>query len=114
MATFDKAKKRWAQERSEQADRAQLFKRLLLEKGTQIFQKYKIREVYLFGSVALGRCHQGSDIDIYVSDLSETLYWEFRHQLEEAIQLPVDLYTNCDDSAFVQKIIERGEKVYGT
>jgi predicted nucleotidyltransferase len=54
-----------------------------------------------------------SDIDIYVSQLPAKFYWQFRHELEEAVQLPIDLYTDSDDPVFIKKIISRGEKIYG-
>ena len=54
-----------------------------------------------------------SDIDLYVCGLAEDQYWNFRHDLEEAVELPIDLYTDGDDPIFIEKIIARGEKIYG-
>lgn len=113
MFSFKKLKQRWAREAMEQSGRADAFKRRLLQKGTPIFRRYNIQQVYLFGSVAAGRCQDNSDIDLYVSELQVERYWQFRHELEEAVQLPIDLYTDSDDRVLVQKIVERGEKIYG-
>lgn len=113
MASFEKLKQRWQKEKSDQEARAVAFKKQLQEKGTPIFKKYNLKTVFLFGSVAAGRSRQDSDVDIYVSFLPEKEYWTFRHELEEAVQLPIDLYTDSDDRRFVRKITERGEKVYG-
>jgi len=113
MPSFEKLIQRWSKERSEQETRAAVFKKQLLEKGTPIFKKYNIETVFLFGSVAAGRSRKDSDVDLYVSFLPENEYWTFRHELEEAVQLPIDLYTDSDDHKFVRKIIERGERLYG-
>lgn len=113
MFSFKNLKQRWAREAMEQSCRADVFKRQLIEKGTPVFRRYNIQQAYLFGSVTVGRCQENSDIDLYVSKLQVERYWEFRHELEEAVQLPIDLYTDSDDHVFVQKIVERGEKIYG-
>ena len=113
MTFFDKLKKRWAFEANEQSDRANSFRERLLNEGIPIFKKYNIKKVYLFGSLAAGRCEENSDVDLFVSPLSSENYWQFRFELEELIQLPIDLYTNDDDRVFVKKIIERGVKIYG-
>ncbi|MBL0713174.1 MAG: nucleotidyltransferase domain-containing protein [Desulfosarcina sp.] len=113
IVSFKYLRQRWIQETSERLARSDAFRRQLLQKGTPIFKKYNIQQVYLFGSVASGCCLKLSDIDLYVSALPNDLYWQFRHELEEAVQLPIDLYTDSDDSRFVQKVVERGEKIYG-
>jgi predicted nucleotidyltransferase len=113
MVSFKYLKQRWEREASERLARSDEFKRQLLEKGIPIFKKYNIRQVYLFGSVASGGCLKHSDIDLYVSSLPNNLFWQFRHELEEAVQLPIDLYTDSDDQSFVQKIVKCGEKLYG-
>lgn len=113
MASYEKLKQRWSNEKSEQEARAAGFKKQLLENGTPIFKRYNLQTVYLFGSVVSGKSREDSDIDLYVSALPADQYWRFRHELEEAVQLPIDLYTDSDDVVFVKKIKERGEKVYG-
>jgi len=113
MPSFDKLKQRWRNESAGQSKRAVMLKRQLLEKGTPIFKKYGIDTVILFGSVANGRCREKSDIDLYVTRLQTDRYWQFRYDLEEAVQLPIDLYTDSDDHVFIQKIVARGEKIYG-
>ena len=113
MVTFDKLKQRWARDISGQIARSAAFKGQLIEKGTPVFKKYNIQVAYLFGSVVAGRSRLDSDIDLYVSALPVEQYWQFRHELEEAVQLPIDLYTDSDEDTFIQKITERGEKLYG-
>ena len=36
----------------------------------------------------------------------------FRHELEEAVDLPIDLYTDLDDPILVENITSRGEIYY--
>ena len=110
---YEKLKQRWSREKSDAYARADGLKKQLLSRGTPVFKKFDLQAVYLFGSLAAGRSRQDSDIDLYVSILPNDLYWEFRHELEEAVQLPIDLYTDSDNRGFVDKIIERGEKIYG-
>jgi hypothetical protein len=53
-----------------------------------------------------------SDIDILVLPLENSQYWDFRHELEEAVDMLIDLYTDLDDRFLVEKIISRGETIY--
>jgi uncharacterized protein len=113
MTSFDKLKQRWVDEAKRRSERADVAKRRLLQRGVPLFKKYDIGAAYLFGSVAAGRCTDRSDVDLYVSGLPNHRYWIFRHELEETVQLPIDLYSDSDDPRFVKKIVERGEKIYG-
>ena len=110
---YEKLKDRWTREKLEKQTRSAGFKRQLLENGIPVFKKYEVQAVYLFGSVAVGSSRQKSDIDLYVSGLANDQYWNFRHDLEEAVGLPIDLYTEGDNPLFLKKIIARGEKIYG-
>ena len=115
MKEFSKFEKWEARRRYRLAERCQLadlMKRTLQEKGKPVFQKYGVRKVVLFGSVADNRCRAGSDLDILVMPLPNQSYWELRHELKEAIGLPVDLYTQDDDPIFVKKVLERGVVIY--
>lgn len=85
---------------------------MLLQRGTKVFQKYGVRKAIVFGSVASGFSRETSDIDILVMPLENSRYWDFRHELEEAVELPIDLYTDSDDPDFVEKIKSRGEILY--
>jgi len=112
MGTFTKLKKKWLLGQEVRKARAKMFKRTLLEKGRPTFEKYGIHKVIIFGSVADNRCNEGSDLDILVIPLSNDKYWEFHHELEEAVGLPIDLYTENEDPVFTKKILSRGEIIY--
>ncbi len=109
---FEKLKKRWARERADRADRAERLRARLLERGRPVFGRYGVRRVVLFGSVLAGRSTEHSDVDLLVIPLGPAEYWPFRHDLEQALGMPVDIYTERDDPTFVEKILERGETVY--
>jgi len=109
---FEKLKERRVLERRKRKVRSEFFKSLLLERGTAVFKKFGIKRVIIFGSVADGVCSEISDIDILAMPLKNSRYWDFRHELEEAVDLPIDLYTDLDDPILVEKIILRGEKIY--
>lgn len=78
----------------------------------QVFEKYKIRKAFLFGSVLRGSTHSSSDIDLYVEEVSAGDYWTLWRELEEAAQHSIDLYCQLDDPAFVKKIKNRGRLIY--
>ena len=69
-----------------------------------VIEKYKIDEVYLFGSYARGEAHSGSDVDIYCSrGKIRSLYdlVDFKEDLENALGKKVDVVTigsQMDDS----------------
>jgi predicted nucleotidyltransferase len=109
---FSNLRNRWALEQEERKRKAALLRRILTEKGIPVFKKYGIQRVILFGSIIKEMCTETSDIDILVTPLDNNNYWKFLHEIEDVVNSPIDLYTDNDDSVFVQKIIERGEVFY--
>ena len=91
-----------------------MIRKLLHEKGTPIFEKYGLKEAYLFGSVLNESCHHYSDVDLYVCPLEAEGYWPCLADLAETLETWVDLYTQSDDPGFVEKIKARGELIYET
>lgn len=109
---FAKLKKRWILKREQRKTRSKTIKRSLLEQGKTVFEKFGVSKVILFGSVTDNLCDEKSDLDILVIPLSNDKYWEFRHELEEAIGVQIDLYTENDDPVLVKKILSRGKILY--
>jgi len=72
-----------------------------------------VGRAYLFGSIAEGRAHAHSDVDLLVMDVPAATYWDLRHDLEQALGRPLDLLTQDDDPVLVGKIIARGELIDG-
>lgn len=109
---FEKLIMRRAVERKTRKIRSEIIKKLLLERGRPVCMKFGVSKVIVFGSVADGVCGEMSDLDILVMPLSNKKYWDFRYELEEAVGIPVDLYTDRDNPVFVKKIISCGEILY--
>jgi len=59
-------------------------------------------------------CHKYSDVDLYACPLEAEGYWPCLAELSETLETWVDLYTQADDSGFVEKIKARGELIYET
>lgn len=110
--SFEKLKQRRAVNLETRKVRSNKLKRMLLKRGSSVFEKFGVRKVIVFGSVANGVFSEKSDLDILVIPLTNEKFWAFRHELEEAVGVPVDLYTDKDNSVFVKKIISRGETLY--
>lgn len=109
---FEKLKARWERERADRRAQAKSRRDAIERKGASVFDRYGITKAVLFGSAVQGRSRADSDIDLLVMPLDQERYWEFRHDLEEALGYPLDLYTQADDPRFVRKVLERGEVVY--
>lgn len=103
---------RW-QRAAEQARVAARKRREALQRAAiPVLARYGVQKAVLFGSVKSGSSHPHSDIDLLIMPLEQTLYWDAKHELEEATGYPIDLYTQADDPTLVQKILARGEVIY--
>ena len=109
---FTKLQEKWRQNREDARKNAAAVKHLLLQKGTPIFLKYGIEKAVIFGSIVDGRHTSMSDIDLFVQYLANERFFDFKRELEDALNIPVDLHTDKDDSSFIKKIMSRGEVIY--
>lgn len=109
---FNSLHKKWKQIELDRHVYSREVKRRLIEVGMDIFKKYKIKKVILFGSVLENRMCSTSDVDILVDPLAAEQFFTFQCSLEEKINLPVDLHTMNEDSKFIEKILKRGEVIY--
>ena len=60
-----------------------------------IAKKYKIKEVYLFGSYARGEADENSDLDFLVlggDDFKLTMIFAFAEELREVLKKNVDVF----------------------
>ena len=112
MPTYEKLKQRWQAEQMARAQQAEARKAAILTKGISIFKKFGVQKVVLFGSVADNSSGETSDLDLLAAPLSAKNYWACRHELEQAVEYPIDLYTQDDEQTFVAKILQRGEVIY--
>ena len=112
QSTFEKWQAAQQRKAAQRLQRACWMKQRLRTEGRKLFAKYRIQKVIVFGSVADNRCDHDSDLDILVLPLPAASYWDFRHELEEALGFAIDLYTQDDDPKFLEKIRARGETIY--
>ena len=110
--TFEKLKEKWEKERNQRKENAELIKKNLCRMAKPIFRKYRIKRAMLFGSIIQNNWQEESDIDLYVERLSNGDFWAFSRELEEAINIPIDIYTDTDDIVLINKVIDRGEVIY--
>ncbi|WP_058557781.1 nucleotidyltransferase family protein [Thiohalocapsa sp. ML1] len=109
---FSRLHARQAQERAEAVANATRLAALVREQVPPILRRYGAGCAWLFGSIAAGRCHARSDVDLLVLGIAAADYWALRHDLEQALDRPVDLLTQDDDPIMVRKVTERGVLIH--
>ena len=109
---YHKLQQKWAADSLKKKQISDKLKSKLQAKGVPVLKRFGIGKAILFGSVQDDRCDDHSDIDLLVLPLRGDQYWAFRHQLEQALEFPVDVYTQDDNPAFIKKVCERGELIY--
>ena len=109
---FNALRNKWKQMEQDRHIYSKEVKRRVIEEGKDIFIKYQIKKVVLFGSVLENRMGAMSDVDILVDPLSAEDFFSFQCSLEEKLNLPVDLHTMNEDKKFIEKILDRGEVIY--
>ena len=84
--------------------------------GKLLKSKYKVRKVFLIGSLAGGFFHERSDIDLVVEGLRSELYikalTELYDLLPEGVELNLIPYEDAFDS-LKEKTVKEGELIYG-
>jgi uncharacterized protein len=110
--TYEKLITRWQQNKKLNTDRADTIKSRLKNECVDLYNRYGVNKVIIFGSLLTPNFNKHSDVDVLVLPLENEKYWEFQHQLEHLLNVDIDLHTNSDDPSFVSKIISRGEVIY--
>lgn len=83
-----------------------------LKNLADIWQKYKIKKVYLYGSVTEGRIHSQSDIDIAVEgDLEYRQLLHLFTEVDKHVAREIDL-RNMNEIPFKDSIKEKGVVIY--
>ena len=87
-----------------------------------LFEKHKIKDAYLFGSVLTDKFDKKSDVDFLVNftdglDPLEKgeLLWNLRFSLEDSLDRPIDLITESSlkNPYFIEELNEKKLKIYG-
>ena len=80
----------------------------LLEEGAALLREAGAREVYVFGSVASGRIHEGSDVDLAVSGLPPEVFYATMARLSSLFETSVDLVDLDEVSPFTTYLRAKG------
>lgn len=84
-------------------------------KAVNILQDYGCKNIFLFGSMATGSVHIGSDLDIAVEGLAPRDFFGAMGKLLIELDINVDLIDLDDkDDRFVSVLRERGELYHVT
>lgn len=76
--------------------------------------QYRVRAVYLFGSVLTGNVHAGSDLDLAVDGLAPDQFFSAWAHLERETELAVDLVDlNVAPTSLVERVRRDGRLLYG-
>jgi predicted nucleotidyltransferase len=87
-----------------------------------LFEKHKIKDAYLFGSVLTEQFDEKSDVDFLVNfydDLDPLekgeLLWSLRFSLEDNLNRTIDLITESSlkNPYFIEELNETKHKIYG-
>ncbi len=80
----------------------------LLGQGAALLTAAGAREVYVFGSVAAGRAHEGSDVDLAVAGLPPERFFSTMARLENLFDRSIDLVDLDDASPFTDYLKNKG------
>jgi len=88
-----------------------------------LFEKHKIKDAYLFGSVITDKFDEKeSDVDFLVNFIDGIdplekgeLLWDLRFSLEDSLKRPIDLITETSlkNPYFIEEVNETKMKIYG-
>ena len=81
----------------------------LVQKAVMALKSAGAREVYLFGSAAMGTLREESDVDMAVSGLPPEVFFRAMAQASRALGRPLDLINLDRDNLFTRFLIKEGE-----
>lgn len=82
-----------------------------LQRAVEILQNAGCSDVFLFGSLAHGNVHEGTDIDLAVRGCPTGEYFNILGKLFFELDYPVDLINLDKPDAFARFLVEQGELV---
>ena len=80
----------------------------LLKSGAALLQAAGAQEVYLFGSMAEGRAHEGSDVDLAVAGLPPEKFFATMARLADLFDRTVDLVDLDEVNPFTTYLRNKG------
>jgi len=96
-------------------DKREELKKLAREAAKILKNKYKVKRIFLIGSVAKGCVHERSDIDIVAEGLAPELYIKALTDIYDILPPGIELNLIPFEDAFEslrEKAIKEGELIY--
>ncbi|MGH9470948.1 MAG: nucleotidyltransferase family protein [Terriglobia bacterium] len=81
----------------------------LIEQAAAALRAAGAREVYVFGSAATGKLHDGSDVDLAVSGLPPEVFFRAMGAASQVLRRPLDLVDLDEDNPFTRYLKSEGE-----
>lgn len=97
-------------------DRREELRNLAKRIAKMLKEKYKVKRVFLIGSVVRGYIHERSDIDLVVEGLAPEVYITALTEAYDILPPGVDLNLIPFEDAFPslqEKTLKKGELIYG-
>lgn len=83
--------------------------RELVERAAAVLRAEGATQVYLFGSAATGRMHEGSDIDVAVTGLPPARFFRAMGLAGDMLDRPLSLIDLDEDTPFTRYLKAEGE-----
>ena len=80
----------------------------LLQRGAALLRDAGAREVYVFGSMAMGKARENSDVDLAVTGLPPENFFAAMARLEDLFDRGVDLVDLDDTTPFTAYLRQKG------
>lgn len=81
----------------------------LIELAAAALKAAGAREVYVFGSAAQGKMHEGSDVDMAVEGLPPAAFFRAMAAASDVLRRPLDLVDLDEDNSFTRYLRSEGE-----
>lgn len=82
-----------------------------VEKAAALLKQAGCKEVYLFGSVAENKEHDGSDIDLAIRGCPPGKFFELLGKLMLELDCPVDLVNLDREDTFTRHLLSEGNLI---
>jgi len=97
-------------------DRREILRDLAFKCAEALINNYKVKRIFLIGSLVKGYVHSKSDIDMVIEGLSPYLYIKALTELYEILLPGIELNLIPFEDAYEslkEKTIKEGELIYG-
>ena len=82
-----------------------------LQRAAQVLKTLGAQDVFMFGSVARGRMHEGADVDLAVTGLPPERFFAAMGQASRILDRDLDLIDLDEPTPFTRYLKEEGELV---